>query len=209
MKEVFTNVYRDDGLCTRNAFPESDSFTTGEYREWDPDRSKLAAAIENDLSQLPIRPGRTVLYLGAGHGYTPSFVSDIIEDGMEFCVDISPRVVRDLIVVCEERENMAPILADASDPSSFEHLTPDSVDVIFQDVAQADQVEIFLENCDYYLDGGFGMLAVKARSIKVEAEPEAVFDDVREALEDAMTVVEYRKLDPYQEGHALFLCKDI
>lgn len=208
MNEVFANVFQDEGLSTKNYFPEADSFATGEYRSWDAERSKLAAAIQNGLTQLPIRPGSVVLYLGAGHGYTPSFVSDIIEDGMVFCVDVSPRVMRDLIFVCEERGNMAPVLADASDAESFAELVPDSVDVVFQDVAQQDQVGIFVDNCDMYLsDGGFGVLAVKARSIAVEDDPDAVFDRVRDRLEEEMTVAEYRMLEPQQEGHALFVCK--
>ncbi|MCM2325001.1 MAG: fibrillarin-like rRNA/tRNA 2'-O-methyltransferase, partial [Candidatus Woesearchaeota archaeon] len=41
-----------------------------EFRNWDPKRSKLAAGIINDLSQIGIKEGNTVLYLGASHGYT-------------------------------------------------------------------------------------------------------------------------------------------
>src|SRR5260370_40674747 len=49
-----------------------------EYRVWDPYRSKLAAAILKGLSNILIRPGSKVLYLGAASGTTVSHVSDIV-----------------------------------------------------------------------------------------------------------------------------------
>src|SRR5437879_13003008 len=36
-----------------------------EYRVWDPYRSKLAAAVLKGLSEVPIKPGNSVLYLVA------------------------------------------------------------------------------------------------------------------------------------------------
>ncbi|PIY91829.1 fibrillarin, partial [Candidatus Micrarchaeota archaeon CG_4_10_14_0_8_um_filter_60_7] len=74
---------------------------------------KLAAAIAKGLV-AGIAEGDSVLYLGAANGATPSFVSDLVgAKGMVYCVEFSPRAMRDLIRVCEQRENMVPILADA------------------------------------------------------------------------------------------------
>ena len=49
-----------------------------EYRVWNAFRSKLAASILNCVSEIYIKPGAKVLYLGAASGTTVSHVSDIV-----------------------------------------------------------------------------------------------------------------------------------
>jgi fibrillarin-like pre-rRNA processing protein len=181
-----------------------------EYRSWDVCRSKLAAAIKKGVSQIGIKEKDLVLYLGASHGFTPSFVSDLVgKEGFVFCLDNAPRVVRDLVFVCEERINMAPILADANHPEEYKHLITPQVDVVYQDIAQRNQVDIFLKNCDAYLKkGGFGLLAIKARSVDVSKHPKEIFREVRRRFEESsMVVVDYRELEPFERDHAMFVCK--
>ncbi|MBN1792273.1 fibrillarin-like rRNA/tRNA 2'-O-methyltransferase [Candidatus Woesearchaeota archaeon] len=216
------NVYERERdrrlLFTKNLTPGKSFFAEmllkdrgAEYRAWDVSRSKLGAGIKKGASQIGIKEGDAVLYLGASHGFTPSYVSDMVgRDGFVFCLDFAPRVVRDLVFVCEERENMAPILADANQPESYKELVPAEVDVVFQDVAQKNQLGIFLKNCDSYLKtGGFGLLALKARSVDVTKKPREIFERVRKELEKhpGMTVVDYRDLYPFEKDHALFICK--
>ncbi|PIY59863.1 fibrillarin, partial [Candidatus Woesearchaeota archaeon CG_4_10_14_0_8_um_filter_47_5] len=82
-REIFDGVYKIEGrLATKSFAPGTKvygerlvSFQGTEYRSWDPFRSKLSAAILNGLTELPIRPGMRVLYLGAASGTTPSHVS--------------------------------------------------------------------------------------------------------------------------------------
>jgi fibrillarin-like pre-rRNA processing protein len=180
-----------------------------EYRAVDPRRSKFFAAIKKDTSQTGLKKGDLVLYLGASHGYTPSFISDVVgKNGFVFALDFAPRVVRDLVFVCEDRNNMAPMLADASKPEEYKDLLPKEVDYVFQDIAQRDQVGIFLKNCEMFLKKeGFGMLAVKARSVDVTKKPHDVFRAVRQELEKHITVVDSRKLDPFEKDHAIFVVK--
>lgn len=179
-----------------------------EYREIKPERSKFMAAIAKGLSQTGIRDGSVVLYLGASHGYTPSFMSDIIgKNGFMFCLDFAPRVVKDLVFVCEKRDNMAPLLEDAAHPENYSDVVP-KVDAVFQDIAQRDQVKIFLKNCETFLKpGGFGLLALKARSIDVSKNPKQLFKDVRAELERNILIVDYRELDPFEKDHAFFVVK--
>jgi fibrillarin-like pre-rRNA processing protein len=179
-----------------------------EYREIKPERSKFMAAIAKGLSQTGVKKGSTVLYLGASHGYTPSFMSDIIgKEGFMFCLDFAPRVVKDLVFVCEKRTNMAPMLEDAFHPENYEKQVP-KVDVVFQDIAQREQVKIFLKNCDMFLkSGGFGLLALKARSVDVSKNPKQLFKEVRAELEKHILVVDYRELDPFEKDHAFFVVK--
>jgi fibrillarin-like pre-rRNA processing protein len=179
-----------------------------EYRTWEPKRSKLGAALRRDISQIGIKEDDYILYLGASSGTTVSHVSDIVGSrGMVFALDFAPRVLRDLVFVAESRNNIAPILADANHPESYAHQVCE-VDTVFMDIAQKNQTEIFIKNCKSFLkQGGFGLLALKARSVDVTRNPKDIFRQVRAALEKELTIVDYRELDPYEKDHAMFVCK--
>ncbi|PIN85986.1 fibrillarin [Candidatus Woesearchaeota archaeon CG10_big_fil_rev_8_21_14_0_10_44_13] len=185
-----------------------------EYRQIDPKKSKLAAAIAKGVSQIGVMPGDTVLYLGASHGYTPSFMSDIVGDGAEgrgfiFALDFAPRVVRDLVFVSQDRKNIAPIMADANHPEQYFHKVM-QVDYVYQDIAQKNQAEIFLKNCRMFLKKeGFAFLAVKSRSVDIAKKPKAVFNEIRDMLERSkdFVIVDYRELDPLEKDHCIFMCK--
>ncbi len=179
-----------------------------EYRLWDPYRSKLAAAILKDIKKVPIDQGEFVLYLGAASGTTASHVSDLIGlSGSVNCIEISSRPLRDLLIICNQRPNMAPLLADARQPGSYCAIIG-KVDVLYQDVAQPDQTEILLANVKAFLrKGGYAMLAVKARSIDITKEPREIFRDELEKLEKEMEVVDAKILDPYEKDHAMFVLR--
>ena len=179
-----------------------------EYREWNPLKSKLGAAIVKGATQIGMMEGKTVLYLGAASGTTVSHVSDIIgKDGFVFALDFAPVVVKDLVFLADDRKNLAPILADANRPSTYADKVF-SVDTIFMDIAQKDQVGIFLKNVDMFLKkNGTALLAVKARSIDVTKKPKLIFRDVRNELEKRMIIVDYRELAPFEKDHCLFVCK--
>lgn len=214
MRQIFNGVFQEDRkLYTLNSnhgvqlFDEELLVVDGkEYRSWNPMRSKLAAAIVKGLQQMPISKNSKVLYLGAAHGYTPSFVSDIAAEGVVFCVDPAPRVVRDLTFASEKRKNILPFLADANHPEAYYNLVG-AVDIVYQDVAQKNQIEIFVRNCSLFLKpGGYGMLALKARSIDVLQQPQGIFLAAKKELEKRFTVVDYRILSPMQKDHAFFVC---
>ncbi|MBI4738965.1 fibrillarin-like rRNA/tRNA 2'-O-methyltransferase [Candidatus Woesearchaeota archaeon] len=179
-----------------------------EYRVWDATRSKIAAALVKGISQIGIYPESKVLYLGASSGTTVSHVSDLVgKDGFVFAVDFAPRSTRDLVFLAQERLNIAPILADANHPGQYLPLLCE-VDAVVQDIAQRDQVSIFLKNCRVFLkQGGFGILSVKARSIDVTRKPNLIFKEVRAQLEKNITIVDYRTLDPLEKDHCIFVCK--
>jgi len=183
-------------------------FLGREFREWDPTRSKLAAFIMKGADQIAVRPGSRVLYLGAASGTTVSHVSDIVgKDGFIFAVDFAPRVVRDLIFLAEHRPNIVPILADANHPENYAHMVT-LVDFLYQDVAQPNQIEIFLKNASLFLrDGGFGMIAIKARSIDVTRKPKEIFELAKESISKKMTIVDFRELGPFEKDHCMILSK--
>jgi fibrillarin-like pre-rRNA processing protein len=177
------------------------------HREFDPTRSKFAAAIKKGIKKFPINIGDKILYLGASHGYTPSFMSDLVgKEGMIFCIEFAPRVAKDLVFVCEQRINMAPILADANKPEIYKDRIIEC-DILYQDIAQKNQVEIFFKNLKYIKRGGYCLLAVKSRSIDVTQEPAKIYAKVEEKLKTKLTIIDSKKLDPLENDHCLFLCQ--
>ncbi len=179
-----------------------------EYRDWNPRKSKLAAAILKGCQNIFIRKGHVVLYLGCSSGTTCSHVSDIVgKEGFIFALDFAPRVMREMVFVAEQRTNIAPVLADANRPEKYADKVCQA-DVIYQDVAQKNQLDIFLKNIDMFLKpGGYALLAVKARSIDVARKPKAIFNEIREKLKKEIEIVDYRTLEPYELDHAMFICK--
>ncbi|MCK4521944.1 MAG: fibrillarin-like rRNA/tRNA 2'-O-methyltransferase [Nanoarchaeota archaeon] len=180
-----------------------------EYREWVSNKSKLAAAILKGCPNTGIRKDDVVLYLGAASGTTASHVSDIVgENGFVFALDFAPRVVRDLVFVCEKRKNMAPLLEDANNPESYKDKISKEVDIVYQDVAQKNQAQIFLKNCDMFLKKeGYALLALKARSVDVSAKPSVIFKKVREEISKKLIIIDERKLEPFEMDHCMFVCK--
>jgi|SRR3989338_111058 len=213
--EVFESEGKRRQLYTINLVPENNVYgerlikeNDVEYREWDASKSKLAAAILKGSPNIGIRKSDVVLYLGAASGTTASHVSDIVgNEGLVFAVDLAPRVMRDLIFLCYKRKNIAPILADANKTDLLKERIS-TVDVLYQDVAQKSQVEIFLKNVDLFLkSGGYALLALKARSIDVTKQPKQIFKEVKEILEKELTIIDYRELEPFQKDHCMFICK--
>ncbi|MFC1768742.1 fibrillarin-like rRNA/tRNA 2'-O-methyltransferase [Nanoarchaeota archaeon] len=179
-----------------------------EYREWNPTKSKLCAAILNGTSNIFIRNNFCVLYLGSSTGTTVSHVSDIVgKGGRIYALDIAPIVMKHLVFLSEKRENIVPILADGSKPDEYADRISE-VDMLYQDVAQKNQVEIFLKNAKRFLkNGGYGIITVKARSIDVSKNPKEVFRQVFSEIEKEAKIVDKKTLDPYQRDHIILICK--
>lgn len=179
-----------------------------EYREWDPFRSKLCAAILKGCNDIKIRKNDSVLYLGSSSGTTVSHVSDIVgANGLIFAMDIAPRPLRDLVFICEKRKNIAPILADANKPQEYVDRIS-LVDIVYQDISQKNQVDIFKKNVDLFLKkGGFGIIAIKAKSIDIARKPMVLFKESRAELEKQFIIVDYRTLEPFQLDHCFIIVK--
>lgn len=179
-----------------------------EYRLWDPRRSKMAAALLNGLGIFPIVETSKILYLGASAGTTPSHLSDIVQEGIVYCVEFSPRMMRELINLCVLRNNMVCIMDDATRPLKYMHLVED-VDVVYSDVAQPRQTELFIDNMRLFLKNkGIGIIMIKSRSIDVTKAPKVVFKEEESKLKTAgFNVLEKIKLEPYEKDHLALICE--
>ena len=175
---------KDDMLATKNITPGLRVYgeklineEEDEYRLWNPHRSKLAAALLNGLENFKLEKDFKVLYLGASTGTTVSHISDVVSDGIIYAVEFSPVSMRKLNNLCKTRPNIAPLLNDATKPKNYIDLV-EKVDLVYCDVAQPNQSELFMKNMNLFLkDGGQGLLMIKARSIDVEQKPKKIFKE--------------------------------
>jgi fibrillarin-like pre-rRNA processing protein len=179
-------------------------FDEFEKAGWKPERSKIKSAIENGLSPSYLNVEK-MLYLGAAHGYTITHIKD--KPIYIFAIEKSKEMMRYFLPLAENLPNVMPILADATSPDSFAHYVPGKVDVVFQDIAQKDQVGIFVANCKRFLaQHGVGLLALKAPATSSTAEPAAVFANAREQLmKEGMAIVQEISLEPHQAAHRMFV----
>jgi fibrillarin-like pre-rRNA processing protein len=180
-----------------------------EFRAWDPFRSKLAAAIMNGLSILPIVRKSRVLYLGVSTGTTASHVSDIVgPSGIVFSVEHTSRVAREFLDrVASHRSNIVPILQDARNPKEYFSVYG-TVDVVYVDIAQPDQTEIAIMNCKTYLKkGGYLMLVVKTRSIDVTKDPSEIVRNEIKKLRENFEIIQEINLEPYEKDHSIIIAK--
>ncbi len=212
---IFELYHDDRRLYTKSILPGNAPFAerlvrqrSEEFREFDPSRSKLAAMVMKGCTNMGIRKKDVILYLGASHGYTISFLSDMVgKEGLLFGLDLAPRVMRDLVFLAQERPNIVPLLVDANHPEEYRERVC-AADIVYQDLSQKNQEDIFVRNCRLFLKpGGYGLLAVKARSIDVRKKPALIFEEIRRNLEKIFTVIDYRKLDPFEKDHCMIIIK--
>jgi fibrillarin-like pre-rRNA processing protein len=211
----FENVFWvGNKLCTKNLLPGKDVYgekliktSQGEFREWDARRSKPAAAIYKKLHHFPLKKRMKVLYLGVASGTSSSHFSDIIgKTGLIYGIEISERVLRDLLTVAKLRGNIIPLLTDARKPEEYPWI--EQVDLVYADIAIKEQAEILIRNAKMFLKpNGFGMIAIKSRSIDVTQNPKIIYKQQRKILEKFFNVTDFVTLDPYERDHGFFVLK--
>ena len=207
MKKVFEGVYRDrNRIYTVNMVPGRKVYNERlvkvqgvEYRSWNPYRSKMAAFILKGMKHFPFTKETRLLYLGVASGTTASHFSDIITEGIIYGIDIAFKPMKNFVKLSQERKNLFPIMANASKPEEYGAVV-EGANLLYQDIAQRNQVEIFTRNMERF-DIGEGIIMVKARSIDISKKPERVFREVVKNMESEYEVVEAIKLAPYARDH--------
>jgi len=180
-----------------------------EYRIWEQRRSKLGAAILNGMETFPFEEDSKILYLGASSGTTPSHISDISKNGTIWCVEFSPRMMRSLVELARTRKNMIPLLDDATKPLNYLNLL-EKVDILYSDVAQPKQTELFMNNMRIYMKSdGIGIMMIKARSIDVTQSPKKIFKEEESKLKTGgFRILEKINLEPYEKDHLAIICQN-
>jgi len=216
MKEVFPGIFSiNDRLVVENPIPGYKPFDEEvlktekkEFRIWNPYRSKAGAAIVKGIKEFPVTRDSKVLYLGAAHGFTPSFLSAVIgKDGVIYAIEFSERCFNELLPLCTKYKNITPILVDARKPELYQWI--EKVDVVYCDISQPDETEIAIRNCKEFLKPeGYLLLAIKSRSIDITRTPNEVYQSEIKKLKDAgFKIVDWKNLDPFEHAHAFVVAK--
>ncbi|MCD5425033.1 MAG: fibrillarin-like rRNA/tRNA 2'-O-methyltransferase [Methanosarcinaceae archaeon] len=217
MKKISHNISKitigsNSYLATLNAVPKKRVYgenlfkinSNTEYRIWNIRRSKIGAMLIKKFN-LPFKKDSKILYIGAASGTTVSHLSDIVTDGVIYAVEFSNRPMRDLLKLSKMRPNIIPILADASKVDSFAHIV-ETVDIVFQDIAQSNQAEIAAKSVKRFLKkDGILILSIKARSINAVEIPRKVYESEISKLKNDFginfKILKKCELAPFHKDH--------
>ena len=124
-------------------------------------------------------------------------------------VDLAPRCLRDLTHLAEQRTGLVPVLGDARKFDAWGVHLPSRVDWLFQDVAQAGQVDIFLSAVRRFLSkDGIGLLSLKAASERrQERTDHDIFASAIAQLSNEVELIEHINLTGFEDQHALFVVR--
>ncbi len=174
-----------------------------EYRYWDPYRSKLSAAMKRGLKTFPFRIDSHVLYLGSSFGNTVSYISDICTNGYIFSIEKAIKPFSSLLTLSRLRKNIFPILEDANHPENFS-IFVDFPEILYQDIAQREQTEIFLKNLNFFKTIKTGFLFLKTRAIDTVADPGTILNSEIKKIGNVFEVID---IHPYERDHFLIVVK--
>ncbi len=164
------------------------------YRVFSPLRSKLSSSMRLGLKP-DLRKGDHMLYLGAGAGTTASHISDSLSDGSIFAVEFAPVPFIKLTSLAGIKENIFPIISDAQKPEMY-GLFVDKVDIVYQDVSQPNQIEIFANNMDYF-GSQRGILMLKTFSLRSDFSIEKEIKKIK----DNFSVQQVKDISRFHRGH--------
>ena len=195
-----------------------------EFLEWNPYKSKLAAAIRNGLQILPIIKNSKVVCINLLEESTMLHISNIVgSGGSVFVIDVNKNKKSFLNKLVDTHKNIIPIY-DAADELSFSSSITGKVDALYVDLPESEQIEQIVEKYGSLLKNeGFLMLVTKKDDAILEndiagwmAEQRAGFDKIREIttkLKSQFEIIQEINLgvnyvmEPYHRLHAFILAQ--
>jgi fibrillarin-like pre-rRNA processing protein len=180
---------------------------TKEIRNWDPFRSKIAAGIKKGI--IPeIYENSNVLYLGAAEGYTISYISDLVNKGEVVGIDISAYSMQKLILLSEQKKNIIPILEDCNFPEKYQKLLNKKFDIIIQDIAQKNQVEILVKNAKLFLKPK-GKVLFSLKLSAISQNHKNTSKNELDKFQKYFKIIKKSKLEPFEKKHILIYAENI
>ena len=133
-----------------------------EFLEWNPYKSKLAAAIRSGLQILPIIKNSKVVCINLPEESTILHISNIVgSDGSVFVIDVNKNKKSFLNKLVNTHKNIIPIY-DTVDELSFSSSITGKVDALYVDIPESEQIETIVEKYGSLLKNeGFLMLIAK------------------------------------------------
>ena len=173
------------------------------WEVWNPYHSKLSAYLIAGGKNWPFKKDSRVLYLGSAEGNTISYLGEVCKTNTITAVEISPVAMAELLVLAKEKENIIPCLCDAHFPEKY-RIQANNPEIIYQDIAQNDQVDIFIRNCDYFKPK-HAFLMLKSQSISKLNED--IFKITKKRLSEIFEKVETVNISKWAKGHSAYYMK--
>ena len=172
----------------------------GKWDTWNPYHSKLSAYLIAGGENWPFKNNSKVLYLGSAEGNTISYLSKICKTDTITAVDISAVAMAELLVLAKNKKNVIPCLNDAHFPERY-RIQANNPDIIYQDIAQNDQVDIFIRNCNYFKPK-HAFLMLKTQSIA--GRNKEIFKETEKKLTEIFGKVETVNINKWAKGHSAY-----
>ena len=195
-----------------------------EFLEWNPYKSKFAAAIRNGLQILPIIKNSKVVCINLPEESTILHISNIVgSGGSVFVIDVNKNKKSFLNKLVNTHKNIIPIY-DTVDELSFSSSITGKVDALYVDIPESEQIEQIVEKYGSLLKNeGFLMLVTKKDDAILEndivgwmAEQRAGLNKIREItakLKSQFEIIQEINLginyamEPYHKLHAFILAQ--
>lgn len=167
---------------------------------WNAYHSKLSAYVLGKGENWPFKKDSKILYLGAAEGNTVGFLSKVCKNGEIIAIDISATAVAELVNLAEKESNIIPFLGDAHFPEKYQ-VYARNPDILYQDIAQSDQVEIFIRNFKFF-SPMCGYLMIKSHSISGTGKN--IFEEVENTLKKEFRRLEIIDIKKWAKGHKAY-----
>ena len=133
-----------------------------EFLEWNPYKSKLAAAIRNGLQIIPIIKNSKIVCINLLEESTMLHISNIVgSGGSVFVIDVNKNKKSFLNKLVNTHKNIIPIYDKVDELSFFSSITG-KVDALYVDIPESEQIEQIVEKYGSLLKNeGFLMLIAK------------------------------------------------
>ena len=133
-------------------------------------------------------------------GNTINYLSEICKTNSITAVEISPVAMAELLVLVKKKDNIIPCLCDAHFPEKY-RIQANNPEIIYQDIAQNDQVDIFIRNCEYFKPKQ-AFLMLKTKSIgKGDFD---IFKNTEKRLSEIFEKVESVNINKWAKGHSAY-----
>ena len=162
--------------------------------------SKLSAYVLGKGENWPFKKDSKILYLGAAEGNTVGFLSKVCQNGEIIAIDISATAMAELVNLAEKENNIIPFLGDAHFPEKYQAYAR-KPDILYQDIAQSDQVEIFIRNFKFF-SPACGYLMIKSHSISGKGKN--IFDEIENTLRKEFNLLEIIDINKWAKGHKAY-----
>jgi len=196
-----------------------------EFLEWNPYKSKLAAAIRNGLQILPIIKNSKVVCINLLEESTMLHISNIVgSGGSVFVIDVNKNKKSFLNKLVNTHKNIIPIYDTVDKLSSSLSITG-KVDALYVDIPESEQIETIVEKYGSLLknEGFLMLIAKKDDNAIIEndiagwmAEQRAGLNKIREIttkLKSQFEIIQEINLgvnyvmEPYHRLHAFILAQ--